>query len=141
MKRLMLRLADQFALPASRSSSPIFVVGCSHSGTSLLLRCLAQHPDLHGIDHETWAFANPTTTRSAKAFDARHSGHGRWVEKTPDHVFHLGRIWRYFPGATVVVIERDGRDVAASLAERPQYTVALAASKWVRAIEAGRARD
>lgn len=38
-----------------------------------------------------------------------------WVEKTPSHVHFLKEIARYCPGASVVHIIRDGKDVCASL--------------------------
>jgi hypothetical protein len=40
-------------------------------------------------------------------------------EKTPEHTGHLPRIRRLFPDAKVVVVERDGRDVAESLSRMP----------------------
>ena len=40
-------------------------------------------------------------------------------EKTPEHTGHLPRVRRLFPEAKVVVLERDGRDVAASLSHMP----------------------
>ena len=40
-------------------------------------------------------------------------------EKTPEHTGHLPRIRRLFREAKVVVLERDGRDVAASLSRMP----------------------
>lgn len=46
--------------------------------------------------------------------DVQHFG-----EKTPEHTGHLPRIRRLFPEAKVVVLERDGRDVAASLCHMP----------------------
>jgi hypothetical protein len=40
-------------------------------------------------------------------------------EKTPEHTGHLSRIRRLFPDAKVVVLCRDGRDVASSLTRMP----------------------
>jgi len=42
----------------------------------------------------------------------------RWAECTPDNAIHLARIRRDFPGALVIHIVRDGRDVALSLAKQ-----------------------
>jgi LPS sulfotransferase NodH len=62
------------------------------------------------------------------------------VEKTPDHGLHLPLIARVFPGAIVVHVLRDGRDVAASLraaSRRPwgerwaPASVEEAARRWV----------
>ncbi|WP_159450139.1 sulfotransferase [Demequina sp. NBRC 110056] len=41
------------------------------------------------------------------------------AEKTPGHLAHIERIWRYVPGARVVHMVRDPRDVARSLAKVP----------------------
>jgi hypothetical protein len=40
-------------------------------------------------------------------------------EKTPEHTGHLPRIHRLFPGAKIIVLVRDGRDVASSLSRMP----------------------
>lgn len=40
-------------------------------------------------------------------------------EKTPEHTGHLPRIRRLFPSAKIVVLHRDGRDVASSLRHMP----------------------
>lgn len=46
---------------------------------------------------------------------ARAEGKDRWVEKTPLHAYHIGRLARRFPTAKFVHVVRDGRDVALSL--------------------------
>ena len=43
----------------------------------------------------------------------------RWVEKTPDHLLHTAAIREYFPGAPIIHIVRDPRDVALSLMNVP----------------------
>jgi hypothetical protein len=53
---------------------------------------------------ETWAAAE---------------GKPRWGDKTPDYVIHIDLLARLFPDAQFVHVIRDGREVAASLAERP----------------------
>jgi len=40
-------------------------------------------------------------------------------EKTPEHTGHLPRIRRLFPDAKILILYRDGRDVAASLSRMP----------------------
>ncbi|QJW96401.1 sulfotransferase family protein [Frigoriglobus tundricola] len=46
-------------------------------------------------------------------------GASQFGEKTPEHTGHLGRIRALFPDAKIVVLYRDGRDVALSLAKTP----------------------
>lgn len=53
---------------------------------------------------------------------ARRQGVPRWAECTPTHALHLDQISSAFPGARVVHMIRDGRDVALSLARQ----------QWVR---------
>lgn len=42
----------------------------------------------------------------------------RWLEKTPQHVFHLPKLWRMFPDASIIAIVRDPRDVISSRVKR-----------------------
>jgi hypothetical protein len=60
------------------------------------------------------------------------------VEKTPKHILSLELIFEHFPSSKVVLIYRDGRDVALSLARRFKYSLdnpsamCAAATRWVR---------
>jgi hypothetical protein len=47
------------------------------------------------------------------------TGKARWVEKTPDHLPHVGLIRRLMPNAKILRIVRDPRDVALSLCNVP----------------------
>jgi hypothetical protein len=49
-------------------------------------------------------------------------------EKTPEHTGHLPRIRRLFPEAKILVLYRDGRDVALSLSKMPWMTPDLYAN-------------
>lgn len=55
---------------------------------------------------------------------AHRQGVSRWAECTPTHALHLDRIVSAFPGARIIHVIRDGRDVALSLARQ----------QWVRPI-------
>jgi hypothetical protein len=62
-------------------------------------------------------------------------------EKTPQHLAHARRILADFPDAIVWCIERDGRDVALSLAEMPWWrprTLEDAADLWRTSIRSAR---
>lgn len=48
------------------------------------------------------------------SFCAKRANKKRWVEKTPDNVFHLDTIWAKWPEAKVLIMDRDLRDVYAS---------------------------
>jgi hypothetical protein len=110
---------------------PILVVGCSHSGTTLLLRIIGAHPAVYPILKETNLFANNQFVQ-LKQFDleAYAAGKMRWAEKTPKHLLFLDRIFTLCPHAKVLLILRDGRDVALSLVKRGK-DLESAAKKWV----------
>lgn len=106
-------------------SSPAFVVGCCHSGTSIFLRILGAHSRLCAIPFESkFALKWPTPCDASRQFFdhcnyyTQHMGKVRWVEKTPDHILRLKEIIDYFPGAKIFLVLRDGRDVACSIRDR-----------------------
>jgi hypothetical protein len=111
---------------------PIFVVGCGHSGTTLLLRILGAHPNIHPILDESAAFSKQRTYL-LRDFDmeALKVGKKRWVEKTPLHIHHIETIFNHRPQARVLVIVRDGRDVATSIKDR-KGDVLVGIKRWVR---------
>jgi hypothetical protein len=122
---------------------PVFVVGCFRGGTTLLERLLLCHPDIAGpgfetqlfsrvqygraVDHpaEHEAYGAIASERAVAAFAAasdalvRRVGARRWVEKTPEHVYHARTIVSTFPGARIVNIVRDPRDVVTSILHTP----------------------
>ncbi len=59
--------------------------------------------------------------RMAQAHVERVRRHGiaYFGEKTPQHQRYLSLLWRLFPQAKVVLVFRDGRDVAVSLSRQP----------------------
>jgi hypothetical protein len=104
---------------------PIFILGCAHSATSLLLRVLGCHSQICAIPFESnFAFQWPTACEGSRGFFARCDkymramGKARWVEKTPGHVFRIKEILDYYPEGKIFLSLRDGRDVACSLQER-----------------------
>src|SRR4051794_13051296 len=69
---------------------PIFIVGCGHSGTSLVLAILGAHSKIYAVPYESkFGFKSDEAAKALFAeFDAKtvSAGKQRWVEKTPRHV-------------------------------------------------------
>jgi hypothetical protein len=99
---------------------PVFILGCPHSGTSVLLAILDAHPNLCGIPFESGIGHMEDPGPFLRRFDlfAVQAGAHRWVEKTPDHIRCIDRLLELYPDAPILLIIRDGRDVAFSLKKR-----------------------
>lgn len=142
------------ATSTRKCNNPIFIVGCGHSGTSLLVRILAEHSQLHGITKETAVFQQ-SDLRYARwhfsgwlrllfkrkslleSFDqaCNAAGKTRWAEKTPSHIHHIKKIFSTYPLSQLLFIVRDGRDVCCSIAAR-NGSFRKAISRWKRDNEA-----
>jgi hypothetical protein len=142
---------------ASAANSPIFIIGCHRSGTTLLRLILDAHPNiscgpetrfladlanitadpnwqrmrLYGFPKQYWH------QRIAALFDAFQSeyaharGKVRWADKTPRYALCVDYLNELFPTCQVVHVVRDGRDVVASHRDRWGYGSALkAVKKW-----------
>jgi hypothetical protein len=125
-------------------TSPIFIVGCGHSGTTLLLRVLGAHSRICAIPFESsFALKWPAPCQAAHDFFthcdvfASRMGKARWVEKTPKHIYFLKEILRYFPDGKILLLLRDGRDVACSFQDR-NGSLESGLSRWMKDNQAGR---
>ena len=102
----------------------VFVVGASHSGTSILERTIGNMIGVMCIGFESKLFvtadtrANRTAKLSMWDMLARNSGYTHWVEKTPAHICHLREIFATSPDAKIVWIHREPHKVALSLIAR-----------------------
>lgn len=113
---------------------PVFIVGASHSGTSWLLAILGAHSNLHPIGFETYMATQSSLTQYVKRFnrEAIKANKKRWVEKTPLHVYHMEKLLKNVPNSRILVIIRDGRDVAYSIKQR-MGCCKKGIQQWVRA--------
>lgn len=122
----------------SDSIQRVFIVGCGHSGTSLLYRTVGNLPTVLCQGRETGLFL--TKKKNKEGFirktvaewdeECISRGFKLWVEKTPKHVTQIATIRRLVPGAKFIFIYRNGRDVFRSLVARG-YTPEKAVQRWV----------
>ncbi|MEM9992262.1 MAG: sulfotransferase [Bacteroidota bacterium] len=59
------------------------------------------------------------------------------MEKTPRHIHHLAKIWRVYPDAKIILLVRDGRDVACSIKKR-YGSFEKGVTRWLADNEAAR---
>lgn len=101
---------------------PIYIIGCGHSGTSLLLSILDAHSRLYSIPGESYLAFKDREEQYALLDEFERStiasGKQRWVEKTPTHVREIDELLQLTPDAYFLVMLRDGRDVACSIRDR-----------------------
>lgn len=114
---------NRWVLRITIDSAPVFIVGCGHSGTSILLTILGAHSRIHAVPYESRvAIINKKSKfhRKLKEFDKQAvvARKRRWVEKTPRHILHIGKILKWQPNAKIILIIKDGRDVAYSIQKR-----------------------
>ena len=132
-------LFNRFVRKMRVAGPPIFIVGCGHSGTSLLLRILGAHSRICALPFESMLAFQERPERLLKSFERLTiaEGKARWVEKTPRHIARIDRLIELCPNAQFLLILRDGRDVACSIQDR-KGDIELGIKRWVDDNRAGR---
>jgi hypothetical protein len=134
------------------SRTPILIVACPRSGTTLLLSILSAVPTIFAAPKQTYAFDRwkkqdnkwiPILLyRLYREFIQRKipKTANRWLEKTPGHIRSIDKILEYFNNDIKIIhIIRDGRDVTVST--HPAYTDRrkywVPADRWVDEVTFG----
>jgi hypothetical protein len=119
---------------------PIFIVGSGHSGTSLLLAILGSHSGIYAIPNESKFGYSRRPKAHLKRFNvlAIAAGKQRWVEKTPKHIHCIDKLLELCCDAKILLIIRDGRDVACSIQDR-YGNLESGIKRWVASNRAGEA--
>jgi hypothetical protein len=115
---------------------PIFVVGCSRSGTTVTYETIAAAPQLLSFSYEIPGFwnnlwgphknhwhseaayaedAQPSHRDAAMRYFYQRLGLGRVLDKTCINVMRLPYLYKLFPGSMFIYIHRDGRDNISSM--------------------------
>ncbi len=116
---------------------PILIIGAARSGTQLLSRILAAHPDIAYLDEPSFAWrrgrshlphemypASEATPKAVAAIRERfrqmclERGRSRIAEKTPANCLRLGFVRAVMPDALIIHLIRDGREVAVSVRKK-----------------------
>ena len=109
----------------ANAPNAIFIVGCGHSGTSLLNKILGTHPQVYPIGGESNLFLpqrlsipRVTETISKWLRAATNENASHFCEKTPRHIHKTAQIKSFFPEAKFIYITRNPLDCVASLYQR-----------------------
>lgn len=104
-----------------------FIVGCGHSGNTLLQAILGSHSNIYAVPGEprTGFKSKSNILKSVQKFreQAKSFNKRKWVEKTPKNILKIENILEVLPKAKFILMIRDGRDVAYSFMQR--YKVPL----------------
>jgi len=113
-------------LDSSKINNPVFIVGCGHSGTSIMLALLGNHPEIYPIPKESALFlkTDKVVEKIMSEWDNKviELGKSHWIEKTPPHIFQISRFLALRPNSKFILMLRDGRDVVCSLKHRVGYS-------------------
>jgi protein O-GlcNAc transferase len=96
----------------------LFICGCGHSGTTLMVSIFAMAERVHAIDRETSFLLEGNSVRKFKeSYLPKNRNIKLVVEKTPRHVYHIKDICSDEASEALVIV-RNPVDVVASLVKR-----------------------
>ena len=101
---------------------PVFIIGCGHSGTSILLSILGNHSKVYSVPKESYLFfeniRNIQKTLCLWIYQSKSSNKEIILEKTPRHLYCVDSILKIFPHSKFICIRRDCRDTVISFYKR-----------------------
>jgi hypothetical protein len=130
--------AFSWSVVRPRARRPIFVVGCSRAGTTLVYKTLSESReigslqrethdfwvDLHPLDRKQWnthALGPGDASTTERDFVTRHfytwTGRNRWVDKNNQNGLCVSYLRTLFPDACFVYVKRSPGDNLNSLIE------------------------
>ena len=137
LKRVVTKFEDFVFSPVKITINTVFVVGCGHSGTTLMAAKLGRHNSILSIGKESNLFLpykNSLYMSSrilAEWQDFALSEQKHCVlEKTPKHLYCVDRISKVVPDHKMVVMIRNPLDAIASLYKRFK-DLDLCIDRWV----------
>ena len=97
----------------------IFIIGCGHSGTTLLNQIVGNHKNIYNVGYESSLF-NLNKHSLLHSWDKeRKNKNLKWIcEKTPKHVHKINEMYLHVKEPKILVVTRNGFDVIASLKKR-----------------------
>ena len=114
-----------FYTPVVNEVSFFFVVGCGHSGTTLMAAKLGNHPDVMGLGRETgvmlpgkYSLLGMSAVANEWQYFAESLGCQCVLEKTPKHIHSYDAVQKVVPNNRFVVMLRNPLDNIASLHKR-----------------------
>lgn len=124
LKSLVNNITSPFVKPISTDFTTCFIVGCGHSGTTLVMAKLGNHPSVFALPKETQNFYPIRGLSTSKAV-AREwltftqlLGKTVFIEKTPKHIHCIKRIKKILPNSKFIIMLRNPLDNCASLFNR-----------------------
>lgn len=115
----------------------VLVIGCGHSGTTLMAARLGNHPNIFGIGRETNIFNNPLySLRCLLAIVSEWSylceslGHKVVLEKTPKHIHAYDRAQKVLTNSKFIVMVRNPLDNISSLYKR-FHDLSFCVDRWI----------
>lgn len=125
MKRIYNFIPYPFVKSINSDIPFALVVGCGHSGTTLMAAKLSNHSSVLGIGRETNIFARGhhslLTVRAVAQewiYFSEFYSKGYILEKTPKHIYSYKAVQKILPNNKFIVMTRNPLDTIASLYKR-----------------------